>query len=83
MVFSRETESFLCHVSFKVTQYQQGTFSWCFQGRLNLFYVMLVLKSHNQLASSIVFGCLSPSPCTASSLQKFKKMLSFLCFIQS
>ena len=51
--------------------YQQDVFSWCIQVLLMLLDVMLVLKLHNtctnQLASSLVFGCLSPSCCTGSS----------------
>ena len=50
--------------------YQQDVFSWCIQGRVKLLDV-IVIKSHNtctrQLASSIVFTCLSPSCCTGSS----------------
>ena len=42
--------------------YQQDVFSWCIPGRLELLDA-IVIKSHNicnsQLASSIVFGCLS------------------------
>ena len=57
--------------------YQQDVFSWCAQGRLKLLDVMLVLKSHNtctnQPASSIVFGCLSPSRCTGRSYKISKK----------
>ena len=48
--------------------YQQDVFSLCIQGKLKL---LEVLKSHktciNQLASSIVFGCLSPSFCIGGS----------------
>ena len=43
--------------------YQQDVLSWCIQGALKLLNV--ALKSHNtctnQLANSLVFGCLSPS----------------------
>ena len=74
--------------------YQQDVFSWFIHGRLKLLDVMLVLKSHNtctnQLAMSIVFGCLFPSCGTGSSWQNvIKKLmiyvvwLSALCFIQS
>ena len=50
--------------------YQQDAFSWCIHGRLKLFGV-IIIKSHNtctnELASSIVFECLSPSCCAGSS----------------
>ena len=50
--------------------YQQDVFSWCIPGRLKLLDV-IIIKSHNtcnsQLASSIVFGCYSPSFCGVSS----------------
>ena len=48
--------------------YRQDVFSWCIQGALKLLDVSKshdALKSHNtctnQLANSLVFGCLSPS----------------------
>ena len=44
--------------------YQQDVFSWCIQGRQKLLD-SIVIKLHNtcinQLASAIVFECLSPS----------------------
>ena len=50
-------------------RYQQDVFSWSIQETLKLLDV--ALKSHNicanQLACSIVFGCLSPRFCTGSS----------------
>ena len=49
--------------------YQQNEFSWCIHGGLKLLDV-IVIKLHNtcssQLASFIVFGCLSPSCCAVS-----------------
>ena len=74
--------------------YQQNVFSRCIQGRLKLHQCHVALKSHNtctnHLASSIVFGCLSPSFCTGSSEQNIKEKLivylvwlSALCFLQS
>ena len=51
--------------------YQYNVFSWRIQGGMKFLDVILVLKSHNtctnQLASSIVFGYLSPSCFTGSS----------------
>ena len=50
--------------------YQQDVFLCCIQCRLKLVDV-IVLKSYNkctnQLASSLVFRCLSPSCCAVSS----------------
>ena len=50
--------------------YQQDVFSWCIQMKLKL-YDAVVLKSHNrctnQLASSVVFVCLSLTCCAGSS----------------
>ena len=50
--------------------YHQDVFSWCIQNRLK-FIDVIVIKSHNtcinQLASSIVFVCLSQSCCAGSS----------------
>ena len=50
--------------------YQQDVFSCCIRCGLKLVDV-IVLKSHNkctnQLASSLVFGCLTPSCCAVSS----------------
>ena len=51
--------------------YQQDIFLWCIQGTLKLLRCHVALKSHsrctNQLASSILFGCMFPSFCTGSS----------------
>ena len=56
--------------------YQQDVFLYFIQGRLK-FLDVIVLKSHNrctnQLASSIVFGCLSLSSPTGSSQKNIKK----------
>ena len=56
--------------------YQQDVFSCCIQGRLKLLDVKVIkylITCTNQLASCIVFGCLSPSYCTVSSYQILKK----------
>ena len=49
----------------KVKYYQQDLFSWCIPGRLFKLLDVIVIKLHNTcssyLASSIVFGCYSPS----------------------
>ena len=51
--------------------YQQDIFSWCIKWRMKILDNILVLKPQytciNQLASYIVFGCLSQSCCTDNS----------------
>ena len=55
--------------------YQHGVFSWCNLRDTEASRCHVALKSQNactnQLASSILFECLSPSFRTGSSYQKF------------